>query len=150
MPGRKWVSWSTKDSSSDEYVKYDSCGCVSSKKTSKKAAYLSVPKVRREVIAPLPKLERYDLMHFERFSRCRRGTWACSTAKRQASCIISSGVERLPAGGHGMHIQRLMLCWIIGLTFWSRLNLGIEDGEVVRCSRLAVVTCTRRFSAQGI
>ncbi len=32
---------------------------------SRKSLYLGVPKVRREVIAPLPELERYDLVHLE-------------------------------------------------------------------------------------
>ncbi len=30
-----------------------------------KTPYLGVPKVRREVVTPLPKLERYDLVHLE-------------------------------------------------------------------------------------
>jgi hypothetical protein len=30
-----------------------------------KTPYLGVPKVRREVITPLPKLERYELVHLE-------------------------------------------------------------------------------------
>jgi hypothetical protein len=35
---------------------------------SQKVPYLSVPEVRCEVIAPLPKLERYDLVHLDKLA----------------------------------------------------------------------------------